>query len=128
MGIVLDPTKWSPSHPSEEVLDEYALNRLPEAVAAPIEEHLLICHSCQDALYVTEQFVSALKVEADQPVVAIGRVRLGWQDVLLHLARVATSKITLGPVFILMLLAVLAVRGPHAQVLTAPVAVSLSSL
>ena len=55
MGIVLDPTKCLPSHPSEEILEEYAFHRLPEALAAQVEEHLLICHSCQDAVAETDR-------------------------------------------------------------------------
>jgi anti-sigma factor RsiW len=38
----------SPSHPSEEALDLYALGRLPEDAAAPLEEHLLLCEDCRN--------------------------------------------------------------------------------
>jgi len=38
MGIVLDSTKCFLPHPNEEILDEYVLGRLPEALAAQIEE------------------------------------------------------------------------------------------
>ena len=34
-------------HPSEDELELYALGRLPATSTAPIEEHLLLCESCQ---------------------------------------------------------------------------------
>ncbi len=49
------------SHPDEDVLELYALNRLPEAEAARVEEHLLICHPCQDALKELDEYTTAMK-------------------------------------------------------------------
>ena len=44
-----DLDTWS-RHPDEDVLEEYALNRLSEEVTAPLEEHLLVCDLCQAKL------------------------------------------------------------------------------
>jgi hypothetical protein len=121
MGIVLDLTRNSLSHPSEEVLDDYVLNRLPEALAAPVEEHLLICLDCQDAVAETDRFVSAMKIAAGSPDFAIGQVRSGWQSL------VASSGASLVPIFILAMLAFLAVRKPAPEPL-GPITVNLASL
>src|SRR5438477_8610495 len=102
MGIVLDPTKCFASHPNEEILEEYAFDRLPEALAAPVEEHLLICQGCQDAVAQTDQFVSALKVAARQPASADGSVLSGWRnsmDAIAHL----TGRLSLAPILALIL-------------------------
>ena len=48
-------------HISEDLLDQYALKKLPEDEAAALEEHLLICHDCQDRLRLTEAFIAALR-------------------------------------------------------------------
>ena len=66
MGIVLYPTKF-PLHPTEEILEEYVFDRLPEELTAPIEEHLLICPICQDAIVDTDRFVSDLTLAAGYP-------------------------------------------------------------
>jgi anti-sigma factor RsiW len=52
-------------HISEELLDEYALGRLPDADAAPVEVHLLLCSFCQDRLQLTDEFIAALRLAAD---------------------------------------------------------------
>jgi anti-sigma factor RsiW len=124
MGISVDPTKNFPSHPSEEILEEYVFHRLPEPLTAQIEEHLLICPDCQDAVAETDRFVSALKAAAP----ALGQVRPGWRKVLEALPRVSISKTSLVPVVALLVLAVLAVRRQAQAPPTEPVAVSLSSL
>ncbi|MCC6862158.1 MAG: zf-HC2 domain-containing protein, partial [Bryobacterales bacterium] len=38
------------NHALDEVLEEYALNRLSPDQNAELEEHLLVCHACQDRL------------------------------------------------------------------------------
>lgn len=38
------------SHPSEDLLEEYAFRRLREEEIAPLEEHLIFCSGCQEAL------------------------------------------------------------------------------
>jgi hypothetical protein len=115
MGIVLDPTKCFLPHPNEEILEEYVLHRLPETLAAQVEEHLLICHSCQDAVATTDRFIATLKVSTSQPA--------PWWSILPSLA----SRTSLAPMVALVILA-LVVVWKHPQEASAPVAVSLSSL
>jgi hypothetical protein len=48
-------------HINEELLDEYALDRVPEGkVKDSIEEHLLICVYCQDRLQLIDSLRAAL--------------------------------------------------------------------
>jgi hypothetical protein len=115
MGILADPIERFPSHPSEEILEEYALRRLPEALTAPLEEHLLLCPRCQDAVIAFDNFVAALKGAASQPVPR-------WS--VLPSLPVRTS---LMPIATLLILA-LVVVWKHPQEASTPVAVSLSSL
>jgi hypothetical protein len=49
------------SHPSEEVLEEYAFDRLPEAAKGTVEEHLLICVGCQESLSNVDQYIRLMK-------------------------------------------------------------------
>lgn len=59
-----DPPSDRPSassHPDEDTLELYALGRLPESQATQIEEHLLICHPCQDAMNELDEYVGAMK-------------------------------------------------------------------
>ncbi len=118
MGIVLDPTKFSLPHPNEDLLEEYVLHRLPEPLAAQVEEHLLICPLCQDAITETDQFLAALKVAASQPAPAM--VRPGWLD----------ARTSLAPILALVVLALAVVWNypSYPQDASTPVAVSLSSL
>lgn len=48
-------------HPSEDALEEYALGLLAEEDAAELEEHLLVCASCQDRLRETDEFIAAMR-------------------------------------------------------------------
>src|SRR5512135_1844813 len=86
MGIVLDPIKCFLSHPSEEILEEYVLGRLPDVLTAQVEEHLLICQDCQEAIRETDQFVAAFKAAAVQP--APPTARPGWLVARTNLAAV----------------------------------------
>ena len=52
------------SHPSEDVLEEYAFHRLTEEQKAFLEEHLLICEPCQTALAEIDEFRASLKTNA----------------------------------------------------------------
>jgi len=49
------------SHIPDDIMDNYALGRLPEAESAAVEEHLLVCHECQDRLHVTDVLIDALR-------------------------------------------------------------------
>ena len=50
------------SHVSDDNLELYALNRLEENDVPALEEHLMICHECQDRLDDTDQYIRAMKV------------------------------------------------------------------
>ena len=54
MDIVFD------NHPSEEDIELYALGRLAEDLVPSIEEHLLICTQCQDALQLEDAFSQSM--------------------------------------------------------------------
>ena len=51
-------------HIDEEILERYALGRLTEDGAAPVEEHLLVCHWCQDALAAADEYIRAVRAAA----------------------------------------------------------------
>lgn len=116
MGIPLDSNRRFAAHPSDEILEEYVFHRLPEALATQVEEHLLICTTCQDAVVATDQFIAALKVSAGQPPPP-ETIRSGWRD----------ARLSLVPIFALVIL-VLMVPGKHPQEDSTPVAVTLSSV
>ncbi len=56
-------TKFSAftSHPGEEILELYCLNRLEEEEAAGIEEHVLLCESCQQRIADLDGFLKAAR-------------------------------------------------------------------
>jgi putative zinc finger protein len=60
-------TKRFPPHPAEELLEEYVLHRLPEQRAAEVEEHLLVCESCREAIRELDLFVATMKVAVAPP-------------------------------------------------------------
>jgi hypothetical protein len=49
------------AHPTEDVLEEYVFSRLSEKDLAKVENHLLICPSCREALLRLDQFILAMK-------------------------------------------------------------------
>jgi len=49
------------SHQPDDRLELYALGRLPEADLAIVEEHLLVCTSCQERLDELELFAIAMR-------------------------------------------------------------------
>ena len=49
-------------HPGEEVLEEYRRHRLPLSVTLEVEEHLLLCSSCQDEVDELEVFAEKLRL------------------------------------------------------------------
>lgn len=49
------------SHPGEDVLEEYCLDRLDEREAAPVEEHLLVCETCRQRVTELDVFLKAAK-------------------------------------------------------------------
>jgi len=60
-------TKRFPTHPSEELLEEYFFHRLEEPLLAEIEEHLLICEACRTAVRELDAFIPSMKAEAARP-------------------------------------------------------------
>ncbi|HUA84516.1 MAG TPA: hypothetical protein VMB85_11695 [Bryobacteraceae bacterium] len=64
------------AHPSEDTLEEYAFGRLREQDAAPLEEHLLLCSTCQDRLGEVEQYIRLIKTAASMEP---RRTTAGWR-------------------------------------------------
>ena len=54
MAIVFD------NHPSDDIIELYALGRLSEELVPFFEEHLLICAQCQDALQSEDIFSQSI--------------------------------------------------------------------
>jgi hypothetical protein len=48
-------------HAPEETLEKFAMGKLSESEVAPLEEHLLVCHACQDRLEQMDNFVHTAK-------------------------------------------------------------------
>jgi len=62
----------------DDLLDLYALGRLPDADTAEVEEHLLLCETCRDRLSETDRFIAALRCAAaafDLPLKLVGGSR-----------------------------------------------------
>src|ERR1700730_3725317 len=73
-------------HSDEEHLESYAMGRLSDSEVETLEEHLLCCEQCRDALDETEAFIAsmrgALKKERiatlPKPVVIGTRATRSW--------------------------------------------------
>jgi len=50
-------------HPSDDIIELYALNRLSESLTLRFEEHLLVCDRCQRALRQQDLFTEAIITE-----------------------------------------------------------------
>ncbi len=48
-------------HPSEEHLERYSMDKLPQPECAALEEHLLVCSICQQRLVAAETYVAVMK-------------------------------------------------------------------
>ncbi len=48
-------------HPSEEVLELYALGRLEEDRLGPVEEHLLVCEDCRQAVEQADEYARVMR-------------------------------------------------------------------
>lgn len=48
-------------HPSEDVLEEYVFERLPDNESAGVEEHLLVCPQCRQSIQRIDEFIFALR-------------------------------------------------------------------
>jgi len=51
-------------HPADDLLESYAMGRLAEHDLVPVEEHLLICAHCQEAVQEIETFVKSTRAAA----------------------------------------------------------------
>lgn len=70
------------THPSEEVLEEYAFGRLSEDRAAPIEEHLLVCAACQSVFEDIDQYIHLMKAATRPDAVPPNRgIRHAWDAI-----------------------------------------------
>jgi len=118
----VDLTKSFPPHPSEDILEEYAFGRLPDALIDQVEEHLLICHTCQDVVEETGGFISAMKSANTHPIPVAGLLAAGWR----RAAPGASVAAVLAVVIVAVV--VLGVRKPTLGSPPTPVNVSLSSL
>jgi hypothetical protein len=61
-------------HVPDELLERYSLGVVPEAEAADLEEHLLLCECCQDRLRETDVFIEAMRGAVREAV----SPRAGW--------------------------------------------------
>lgn len=121
-------------HPTEEVLEEYSLERLSEAELAPLEEHLLVCETCQAKLQEIDRFIRAMKVAAPElgvprplgPMAAPGGRLAGWLNWLRGRFPVTPGRAALAGAMAL-LCAVAVVDRPRAPK-GSPVSVTLRSL
>lgn len=57
-------------HPSDEMLELYLLDRLAEPQLIAVDEHLLVCDRCQDALNADVKYVAAMKKECGRRLAA----------------------------------------------------------
>jgi anti-sigma factor RsiW len=54
-------TKSTSPHLTEDIVELYSMGRLSEVENEKVEEHLLVCHACQDLLTETDEFVAAAR-------------------------------------------------------------------
>ena len=127
MGISVDLDRRIHSHPTEEVLEEFALDRLPDALAAQVEEHLLICRRCQDSVTQIDRFVTSLRAYANQQDLRSEPVSLKWRGALHALPKLAMSGVGAAAVVVLATIVLVLVR-PSPPDVSSPVAVGLSSM
>jgi hypothetical protein len=48
-------------HVSDDTLERYAMQTLPESESGPLEEHILICPDCRARLQAELDFVTAMR-------------------------------------------------------------------
>lgn len=58
--IVMTSTSLD-SHPSDDDIELYSLERLPDEQQQTIEEHLIVCEQCRQRLDQTDEFVAAMQ-------------------------------------------------------------------
>jgi anti-sigma factor ChrR (cupin superfamily) len=48
------------NHPSDDSIELYALGRLAEELVPSVEEHLLLCEQCRNALHDEDSFAKSV--------------------------------------------------------------------
>jgi len=48
-------------HIPEELLEEFALGRVPDPDCTPVDEHLLICPACQNNLAEIDEYIRVIR-------------------------------------------------------------------
>ena len=66
-------------HSTDEELEQYAMGTLPGEWLPEVEEHLLVCETCQERLTASDEFVRVFRAAAAQPDV---RTRRAWWSLL----------------------------------------------
>jgi hypothetical protein len=56
----------SADHPSNDLLERYAMGKLTDPDLEQVEEHLFVCDSCRTRLAETDAFVSAMRAALHQ--------------------------------------------------------------
>ncbi len=69
----------SDSHVSEDQLERYSAGNLPETAVARVEEHVLICETCQDKLAFADAWVGSVRRAGAQLRREPERARAFWQ-------------------------------------------------
>ncbi len=72
-----------PAHPPEEILERYAMGKAAEAETEQIEEHILICGQCRDALDESDHWIALMKaaaLPAEPAKPAAGPWQRWWQS------------------------------------------------
>jgi len=72
-----DESMFSP-HPSEDLLEQFAMNKLAEEDLARVEEHLLLCTQCQESVEEIDAFIQATKQAAAQLPAVIDKPKSRW--------------------------------------------------
>jgi hypothetical protein len=57
----VETTRPAAPHPTEDQLEDYSLGRLVEPELGLVETHLFVCHSCQETLAETDEYVALMK-------------------------------------------------------------------
>jgi hypothetical protein len=65
-------------HLDGDTLEEYAFRRLSEGATEALEEHLLICEACQEALAEVDEFVQLMKEATAQLASSRSSFELRW--------------------------------------------------
>jgi hypothetical protein len=66
LGLQEGNTMLLEGHLDGDVLELYAMGRLSEAASEPVEEHILVCETCQERLTEAESYVRAMRGALDK--------------------------------------------------------------